>query len=74
METELLIIKNNEDYIRIKDDTYKCCNLDKASVFPVDKLNQVKAHIEQLKKNGFPSASIYKLILTEEPFTGTGTK
>lgn len=70
METELLIIKNNEEYIRIKDDAYKCCNLDKASVFPMENLDQVKTHVEQLKKSGFPSASIYKLILTEEPFKG----
>ncbi len=68
MKTELFIIKNNEDYIKIKKEEYSICALDKASVFPMDKLEQVKTHIEQLKKNGFPSASIYKLLLTEQLF------
>ncbi len=68
MQTELLIIKNKTDYIRVKKDTYIICNLDKASVFPMEMVDQVKDHVEKLKKNGYPSATVYKLMLTEELF------
>lgn len=65
---ELLIIKSKTDYIRVKPDHYTICNLDKASVFPLEKLDIVKQHIKQLKVDGHPSAEIRKLILNEVPF------
>ena len=67
METQLLIIKNNEDYIRVKQEGSICCRVDKASVFPVAELNTVKGHVKALKEQGFAAAAIYKLIMTEEP-------
>ncbi|MEA1968389.1 MAG: hypothetical protein U9N77_09230 [Thermodesulfobacteriota bacterium] len=67
METQLLIIKNNEDYIRVKQEGYICCRLDKASVFPMAELNTVNRHVKELKEQGFAEAAIYKLIMTEEP-------
>ena len=68
METTLLIIKNRDQYIRVKGDDYQVCNLDKASVFPMEKLEQVKRHIETMKQNGFEQPVMAKLILREEPF------
>ncbi len=68
MKTELLIIKNNDAYIRVKENQYFLCALDKASVFPVDKILNVKEHVKCLKNNGFDNACIYRLILTEIPF------
>ncbi len=68
MKTELLIIKNNEDYIRVRKDEYFFCSLDKASVFPLDKILSVREHVRSLKNKGFGKACVYKLILTEIPF------
>ncbi len=68
MKTELLIIKNNDDYIKIEKNQYICCSLDKASVFPVDEIRVVREHISRLKESGFDDASVYKLVLTETPF------
>ncbi|MBN2039080.1 MAG: hypothetical protein JW864_03500 [Spirochaetes bacterium] len=68
MKTELLIIKNNSEYIRFIDGSYKICGLDKASVFPVEQLFKVKEYITKLKMIGFEDACIKKLIITEEDF------
>lgn len=68
METELLIIKINEDYIRFKNSEYFRCTLDKASVFPMDKLDTVKEHVNELGIKGFSPVSVLKLILTEKPY------
>ena len=68
METTLLIIKDHDRYIRVKGDGYQICNLDKASVFPMDKLDEVKRHVDTMKENGFDRPAMAKLILREEPF------
>ena len=68
MKTELLIIKNNSDYIRVADGSYSISAFDKASVFPLDRLLSVKEHITKLKALGFKDACIKKLIITEEDF------
>ena len=64
---ELLIIKSGEDYVRVKTDNYSLCQLDKASVFPIDSLAEVKTHVKKLKETDFPLIAIYKLTLIEEP-------
>ncbi len=63
---ELLILKSNTDYIRIKDEGPALVQLDKASVFPMDKIDRVKIHKADLIASGFKNVSIRKLILTEE--------
>ncbi len=65
---ELLIIKSGNDYIRVKAENYILCRLDKASVFPMDKLEEVKNHARMLRKKGFHRISISRLRLSEEPF------
>ncbi|MGD9216001.1 MAG: hypothetical protein PVJ84_14375 [Desulfobacteraceae bacterium] len=65
---ELLIIKSGKDYIRVKADSYTLCQLDKASVFPMDKLEEVKTHTQILRDKGFHCVSISRLKLSEEPF------
>ena len=65
---ELLIIKTGNQYIRVKDDAYEVCGLDKTSVFPVKKLEDVKQHIETLKAKQFSDVLLYKLSIAEEPF------
>ncbi len=68
MGTELFILKNDDDYIRVKETAYSVSRLDKASVFPLTELNAVTEHLEQMKQAGFLNPGIFKLILTEEPF------
>jgi hypothetical protein len=65
---ELLVIKSGEDYIRVKTDHYLPCQLDKASVFPMDKLEAVKHHVELIRAKGFQRISISRLMLSEAPF------
>jgi len=66
METELLIIKIGNDYIRVKEGLYSVCGLDKASVFPMEKLEIVKAHVTAMEKNHGWKGTIRRLILREE--------
>ncbi len=64
---ELLIIKSGEDYIRVKSGDYILCQLDKASVFPVDNLDAVKKHVKNLREKDFNRVAIYTLKMIEEP-------
>lgn len=65
MKRELIIIKNKTSYIRFKNDNYRSCSFDKASVFPIEQLDSVKEHIANLKKLGFEDVCIKKLVITE---------
>ena len=65
---ELLIMKNKTEYVRVKGDAYLFVGLDKASVFPLEKLETVRGHIKKLQDQGFEHVSIYKLKLVEEPY------
>lgn len=71
MKTELLIIKCGDTYIREKEGRYQTCALDKASVFPMEKLAQVRDHLDQITAQGMGVAEIKKLILTEEALNYT---
>lgn len=66
---ELLIIKTGDKYIRCKDGKYFRCSLEKASVFPTEKLEHVRGILADLQSRGFPDISLRKLIVTEEPYT-----
>ncbi len=63
---ELLIIKSGTTYLRFKEDDDLMVRLDKASVFPMEQIDLVKQHETRLKKKGFGTVRIKKLILTEE--------
>jgi hypothetical protein len=71
---ELLIIKSGKDYIRVKAEKYMRCRLDKASVFPMDKLDEVRTHVKIMNAKGFRRVSISRLTLLEEPFEGHNTE
>lgn len=62
---ELLIIKSDTRYIRVREDGFERVNLDKASVFPMDQMARVRAHETRLKTQGFKLVCIKKLILSE---------
>lgn len=68
---KLLIIKSGEDYIRVKDGAFIRCGIDKASVFPLEKLDVVKGHVRSLKARKIGAPAIYQLVLREEPFCGS---
>lgn len=65
---DLLIIKCGRDYIRVKEDTFITVGLDKASVFPMDQLDQVRDRLKRVQASGLVQAAIYRLTLTERPF------
>lgn len=67
METELLIIKTENRYVRVKSSEYLICGLDKASVFPMEKLETVREHAAAAAEQLGGAPRIYKLILREEP-------
>jgi len=65
---ELLIIKNRDHYFRFKEDTYETCPMNKASVFPLEKVAEVRVFKKKMEDDGVADAEIYRLIITEEPF------
>ena len=65
---ELLIIKSMDHYFRFQGDFYDTCPMNKASVFPLEKVAEVKVCKKKLENDGVPDAKIYRLIITEEPF------
>ena len=65
---ELLIMKDGKEYVQVKEDTYLFVGLDKASVFPLEKIEMVQGHIKKLQDRGFEHVSIYRLKLSEEPY------
>ena len=65
---ELLIIKNRDHYFRFKEDTYETCPMNKASVFPLEKVAEVRVFKKKMEDDGVADAEINRLIITEEPF------
>ncbi len=64
---ELLVIKSGTDYLRFNKGTYAAVGLDKASVFPLERLAQVRDQLTAVQASGFPGAAIYRLTLRETP-------
>lgn len=65
---DLLIIKSGDQYIRVKDEQYLVVALNKASVFPMEQLDQVRSQLDGARDAGCRDLKIIKLILTEEDF------
>ena len=65
---ELLIIKSRNHYFRFQGDSYDTCPMNKASVFPMEKVAEVHVFKKTLKDDGVSDAAIYRLTITEEPF------
>ena len=65
---ELLIIKSRNHYFRFQGDSYDTCPMNKASVFPVEKVADVKILKKKLEDDGIADAAVYRLTITEEPF------
>lgn len=65
--TELLILKE-EDYFRFSPDGVQPCGMNKASVYPLDRYDEVKTLLHSLHEAGYTKAKIMKLTITEEPY------
>ena len=65
---ELIILKSGDQYIRVKDGGYHYVALDKASVFPLGRLDQVKEHLAELRAAGDERLVLKKLVITEKDF------
>lgn len=63
---ELLIIRTQDRYLRFKENQILEVRLDKASVFPMDRLDHVRDLERQAVVQGFKNTIIKKLVLTEE--------
>ena len=59
-------LKCEDGYLRIiNNESYECVKMDKASVFPKEKLPSLQEHLERTKKNGLINVRIVELIVTE---------
>lgn len=65
---ELLIIKAKGGYYRFKDGSYLPCELNKASVFPLDRVKEARKLCATLHRDGIAEAYLKKLTIIEEPY------
>ncbi|NNG02384.1 MAG: hypothetical protein HKM93_23625 [Desulfobacteraceae bacterium] len=65
---ELFIIRTGDDYIRVLEDGYRVCGMDKASVFPMERLDQAEAHVRELEGSQYPEVRLRRLLITETSF------
>ncbi len=66
--TELLIIKAGDDYFRCREDHFEPCTLSKASVFPLEQVDQARLLCRKLAMTGVAEPVLRKLTIIEEPF------
>ncbi len=65
---ELLIIKAGNQYFRFKGQHYHPCELNQASVFPLESIGTVKKLKDQLLADGVTEPYIAKLTITEQAY------
>ena len=70
MTMELLIIKSGDRYVRVNENANRLCGIDKASVYPLEKLDAVRRLAAELRQQGFKDIGIRRLVLTETPLEG----
>ena len=68
MVSELLIVKGGGSYYRFNEGEISPCSMNKASVFPLERLDVVRKLCEQVRETGI-AADLMKLTISEEPFT-----
>lgn len=68
MKRELLILRADDSYIRLRADGHELCDMEKASVFPLTKVHEVRSHRDELAARGIINLRIHRLTITEEPF------
>ena len=66
---ELLIVKAGNQYLRFLPEGHQFCEFDKASVYPLDQVAQVRERIHRAQENGIADIELRKLTIIEEPFS-----
>lgn len=63
---KLYALKYDDGYLRVSNiEDYQCVAMDKASVFPKEKLSTLKEHLDRAKGNGLNNVRIVELVVTE---------
>ncbi len=65
--TELLIVKEGENYIRFLETGFEYCSMNKASVFPLASADELKARCSEIRSET-KELQLMKLVIAEEPF------
>ena len=65
--TELLIVKEGEKYIRFLETGFEYCSMNKASVFPLKSVEEVKERCSEIRFQT-EEFQLMKLVICEEPF------
>ena len=68
MTTKLLIVKSGDFYVRFGEQSYTLTDMNKASVFPIDKVIDIRRKISNLYAVGLKDADIRLLTIFEEQF------
>lgn len=68
MISELLVVKGGDSYYRFSEGEFSPCSMNKASVFPLERLDEVRKLCQQVSETG-GAAILMKLTISEEPFT-----
>lgn len=64
---DLLMVRAGRDYFRFTAGSGTPCGIDRASVFPPNRLEEVLARVDTLRRNGFPGARAVRLHIRETP-------
>lgn len=65
---KLLVLKAGEEYFRFSGVTATACRFDKASVFPLDAVEEVKARRTRIREAGITNVEIRILTIKEEQY------
>ena len=64
----LLILKANDKYLRFRDNGPELTSIEKASVYSLEKVSEVREKVTFLKNQGYTDVEIKQLTITEEHF------
>jgi len=65
---ELLVVKSGKDYYHFKKEQGEPCSLQRASVFSLAQVKEIRQLCKKLRSSG-TLANIVKLTILEEPFS-----
>ena len=66
--TELLVVKVGDDYIRFLDTGFEYCSMNKASVFPLVQVAELRTRCDEIEPK-IKGLQLMKLVISEEPFS-----
>ena len=65
--TELLIVKEGEKYVRFLETGFEYCSMNKASVFSLGSVEEVKERCSEIRSQT-KELQLMKLVIRQEPF------